>query len=96
MPYWIVLVPLHTLFVGENLRQHLAQSPGALVCLRINRDQSFLESVPVGLRHAAGRSAETAVALGRLSFDAPRHRDVHDDRLRRFYRSADGAAAELF
>ena len=28
MPYWIVLVPLHTLFVGENLRQHLAQSPG--------------------------------------------------------------------
>jgi len=28
LPYWIVLVPLHTLFVGENLRQHLAQSPG--------------------------------------------------------------------
>ena len=28
MPYWIVLVPLHTLFVGENLRHQLAQSPG--------------------------------------------------------------------
>jgi hypothetical protein len=28
VPYWIVLVPLHTLFLGENLRQQLAQSPG--------------------------------------------------------------------
>lgn len=28
MPYWIVLVPLHTLLLGENLRQQLEQSPG--------------------------------------------------------------------
>ena len=28
MPYWIVLVPLHTLLLGENLRHQLAQSPG--------------------------------------------------------------------
>jgi len=28
LPYWIVLVPLHTLLLGENLRQQLAQSPG--------------------------------------------------------------------
>src|ERR1700757_3542921 len=27
MPYWIVLVPLHTLLLGENLRHQLAQSP---------------------------------------------------------------------
>ena len=28
MPYWIVLIPLHTLLLGENVRQQLAQSPG--------------------------------------------------------------------
>ena len=28
LPYWIVLVPLHTLLLGENLRQQLAHSPG--------------------------------------------------------------------
>jgi hypothetical protein len=28
LPYWIVLVPLHTLLLGENLRHQLAQSPG--------------------------------------------------------------------
>ena len=27
MPYWIVLIPLHTLMLGENVRQQLAQSP---------------------------------------------------------------------
>jgi hypothetical protein len=27
MPYWIVLVPLHTLLLGENVRHQLAQSP---------------------------------------------------------------------
>jgi hypothetical protein len=27
LPYWMVLVPLHTLFLGENVRQQLAQSP---------------------------------------------------------------------
>jgi hypothetical protein len=28
LPYWIVLIPLHTLLLGENLRHQLAQSPG--------------------------------------------------------------------
>ena len=28
LPYWIVLIPLHTLLLGENLRHELAQSPG--------------------------------------------------------------------
>ena len=28
LPYWMVLVPLHALFVGENLWHKLAQSPG--------------------------------------------------------------------
>jgi hypothetical protein len=28
MPYWIVLIPLHTLMLGDNLRAQLAQSPG--------------------------------------------------------------------
>jgi uncharacterized membrane protein len=28
MPYWIVLAPLHTVFVGENLLHRLAESPG--------------------------------------------------------------------
>ena len=28
LPYWMVLVPLHTLLLGENLRHQLAQSPG--------------------------------------------------------------------
>jgi len=28
LPYWIVLVPLQTLLIGENLRHQLAQSPG--------------------------------------------------------------------
>ena len=28
LPYWIVLIPLHTLLFGENLRYQLAQSPG--------------------------------------------------------------------
>src|SRR5215831_9047134 len=28
LPYWIVLAPLHTLLLGENLRHQLAHSPG--------------------------------------------------------------------
>jgi len=28
LPYWMVLVPLHTLLLGENVRHQLAQSPG--------------------------------------------------------------------
>lgn len=28
MPYWIVLIPLHDLLLGQELRQQLAQSPG--------------------------------------------------------------------
>jgi len=28
MPYWIVLIPLHDLLLGHELRQQLAQSPG--------------------------------------------------------------------
>ena len=28
LPYWMVLVPLHTLLFGENLRHQLGQSPG--------------------------------------------------------------------
>jgi Family of unknown function (DUF6498) len=28
LPYWIVLAPLHTLLLGENLRTQLAHSPG--------------------------------------------------------------------
>jgi len=28
LPYWMVLVPLHTLLLGENLRHQLATSPG--------------------------------------------------------------------
>lgn len=28
LPYWMALVPLHTLLFGENLRHQLAQSPG--------------------------------------------------------------------
>jgi hypothetical protein len=28
LPYWMVLVPLHTLLLGEDLRHQLAQSPG--------------------------------------------------------------------
>jgi len=27
MPYWIVLIPLHTLMLGDNLRAQLADSP---------------------------------------------------------------------
>ena len=30
LPYWMVLVPLHTLLLGENLRHQLATSPGLL------------------------------------------------------------------
>ena len=32
LPYWMVLVPLHTLLLGEDLRHQLAQSP-ALWCV---------------------------------------------------------------
>ena len=28
MPYWIVLIPLHTLLLGENVRHQIAQTPG--------------------------------------------------------------------
>jgi Family of unknown function (DUF6498) len=28
LPYWMVLVPLHTLLLGEDLRHRLAESPG--------------------------------------------------------------------
>src|SRR6266508_4521246 len=52
LPYWIVLIPLHDLLLGNELRRQLAQS-GAVVHLRLARSQSFLESVPYGLRHDA-------------------------------------------
>ena len=28
MPYWIVLIPLHTLLLGENVRHQIAETPG--------------------------------------------------------------------
>ena len=28
MPYWIVLIPLHTLLLGEDVRHQIAQTPG--------------------------------------------------------------------
>src|SRR5439155_23348152 len=44
----------HTFCWGESATASGAV-PGALVCLRINRDQSFLESLPVWLRCDAGQ-----------------------------------------
>src|SRR5437773_1506279 len=70
---------------------------GALVHFRLARSESFLESVPHGLRHDVGQGAEAAGALGYLSADPARDRDVHHGRPRaRLYSgAADGAAVEL-
>ena len=49
LPYWIVLIPLHDLLLGNELRRQLANSPA----LWFPRSHSFLESVSDGLRHNA-------------------------------------------
>jgi hypothetical protein len=50
LPYWIVLIPLHDLLLGNELRpsSRILRCSGSL---RLARSQSFLESVPHGLRH---------------------------------------------
>jgi hypothetical protein len=45
LPYWIVLIPLHDLLLGNELRRQLAQSPA----LRLAGGRTFLESVPIGI-----------------------------------------------
>ena len=53
LPYWIVLIPLHDLLLGNELRRTARAFSGALVHFRLARSQSFLEGVPHGLRHYA-------------------------------------------
>ena len=49
LPYWIVLIPLHDLLLGNELRRQLAHSPGTLVHLRLACGRTFLEGVSIGL-----------------------------------------------
>ena len=42
LPYWIVLIPLHDLLLGNELRRELAHFSGALVYLRFACSESFL------------------------------------------------------
>ncbi len=49
LPYWIVLLPLHHLLLGEEVRQQLAHSPALWFHLRFARRRTFLESGAVRL-----------------------------------------------
>jgi hypothetical protein len=96
LPYWIVLIPLHDLLLATSyvVSSRTLRGSGSP---SLARSQSFLESVPYGLRHDAGQGAEAAGALGSLSPDFARSRDVFHGRARPLLhpRAADGAATEL-
>ena len=53
LPYWIVLIPLHDLLLGNELRRQLAQSPALRFTFGSLAASHFLESVPHGLRQDA-------------------------------------------
>jgi hypothetical protein len=73
LPYWIILIPLHDLLLGNATSTTRAFS-GALVHFRLACSESFLEDVPYGIRHDAGPGAEAAGALGSLSPDPAQSR----------------------
>jgi len=53
LPYWIVLIPLHDLLLGNELRREFAHSPGTLAYFRRARGRTFLEAFQMGLRRDA-------------------------------------------
>ena len=46
LPYWIVLIPLHDLLLGTELRPRTGEFSSALAHLRLARRRTFLESIP--------------------------------------------------
>jgi hypothetical protein len=49
LPYWIVLIPLHDLLLGDELRRQLAHSPALWFNLWLACGRTLLEGVPIGL-----------------------------------------------
>jgi hypothetical protein len=49
LPYWIVLIPLHDLLLGDELRRQLAHFSRTLVHLWLACGRTFLEGVSIGL-----------------------------------------------
>jgi hypothetical protein len=48
MPYWIVLIPLHDLLLGSELRQQLAQSPGLWLAFGFLAAGNFWKALRLG------------------------------------------------
>src|SRR5439155_23553652 len=49
LPYWVVLIPLHDLLLGNELRRQLAHSPALWFTFGSARGRTFLEGVPLRL-----------------------------------------------
>jgi hypothetical protein len=49
LPYWIVLIPLHDLLLGNELHRELAHSPALWLTFGSLAAGTFLEGVPPGL-----------------------------------------------
>jgi hypothetical protein len=93
LPYWIVLIPLHDLLLGNELRQQLAHSPALWFTFGSLAASHFGKA----FRMDARPGAKTAGAMGSLSPDPARSRDVLHGRARPLLYpcAADGAATEL-
>jgi hypothetical protein len=97
LPYWIVLIPLHDLLLSRELRRQLAQSPALWFTFGSIAASHFWKAFRMGVRHDAGPGAKTAGAVGSLSPDPARSRDVFHGRAWTLLHSgaADGGAIEL-
>jgi Family of unknown function (DUF6498) len=98
LPYWIVLIPLHDLLLGNELRRQLAQSPALWLTFGSLAAGHFWKAFQSGYDTMPDNEFETASALGCVSPDTARHGHVHHGRAwpRLHTGAADGAAAELF
>jgi len=96
LPYWIVLIPLHDLLLGNELRRQLANSPALWFTFGPLAASHFWKAFR-GLRHDARQVAKAAGALVHLSPDPACDGDVHHGRARACLHSgaANGAAPEL-
>ena len=75
LPYWIVLIPLHELLLGAELRAPSSHSPARGRPWRAG-GQPVLEGLQVGYDTCPNRAQ--ARALGPVPADPARHRHVHD------------------
>ena len=98
LPYWIVLIPLHDLLLGDQLRRELANSPALWFTFGSLAAGHFWKAFQSGYDAMPDNQLKQRVRWGCLSPDLACDGDVHDGRTRPrlHFSSAVGAAAELF